>query len=179
MIQVQILVGDLHKGHLGSDDVIRGHQEVFANNSRMKRATDTGMVSLCSSCQDASPDMQHDLLGSTCDLTWPWPEVKFWPDPPRSPSTCFDAARREEHDGAWIKPLACLVQKLFAKNFFAKKGYFGVLWPLAAKPLTLAQIWWHIGERSAPELSNAFFRALLTRILSEIMVHFRKNMKFR
>ena len=67
MIQVQILVGDLHKGHLGSDDVIRGHQQVFANNSRLKRATDLGMVSLCSSCQDASPDMQHDLLRSTCD----------------------------------------------------------------------------------------------------------------
>ena len=55
MIQVQILVGDVHKAHLGSDDVIRGHQQIFVNNSRMKRATDTGMVSLSSSCQDASP----------------------------------------------------------------------------------------------------------------------------
>ena len=32
MIQVQILVGGLHKDHLGLDDVIRGHQQVFANN---------------------------------------------------------------------------------------------------------------------------------------------------
>ena len=80
IIQVQILVGDLHKGHLGSDDVIQGHQQFFfTNNSRMKKATDTGMISLCSSCQDESPDMQNDLLGSTCDLTWPWHEVKFWP----------------------------------------------------------------------------------------------------
>ena len=71
MIQVQILVGDLHKGHLGSDDVIRGHQEVFVNNLRMNRATDTGMVSFCSSCQDPSLDMQHDLLGSTWDLSRP------------------------------------------------------------------------------------------------------------
>ena len=69
MIQVQILVGDLYKGHLGSGDIIRVHKQVFANNSRMKRTTDTGMVSLCSSCQDASPDMQHNLLGSTSDLT--------------------------------------------------------------------------------------------------------------
>ena len=30
--------------------------------------------------------------------------------------TYFDAARREEHDGAKIIPLACLVQKLFTKN---------------------------------------------------------------
>ena len=68
MIQATILVGDLHKGRLGLDDVIQGHQEMFSNNSRLERATDMGQVSLCSSCQDASPDMQHDLLGSTCDL---------------------------------------------------------------------------------------------------------------
>ena len=69
MIQVQISVGDLHKGHLGSDDVIRGHQQVFANNSRLIEATDMGVVSLWSSCPDASTDMQSDLLGSKCDLT--------------------------------------------------------------------------------------------------------------
>ena len=69
MIQVQILVGDPHKGHLGSDDVIRGHEQVFADNSRLERATDMGVVSLCSSCQDASSDMQHGLLGPACDLT--------------------------------------------------------------------------------------------------------------
>ena len=74
MIQLQILVGDLHKGHLGPDDVIRGHQQLFANKSRLKWATDMGVVSLSFSCQDASLDMQHDLLGSTCVLlvilTW-------------------------------------------------------------------------------------------------------------
>ena len=32
MIQGQILVGDLHKGHLWSDNVIGGHQQVFAYN---------------------------------------------------------------------------------------------------------------------------------------------------
>ena len=47
MIQVRILVGDLHKDHLGSHDVIRCHQQVFANNSRLKRAIDMGLVSLC------------------------------------------------------------------------------------------------------------------------------------
>ena len=69
MIQVHILVGDIHEGHLEPDDVTRGHQQVFANNSRLKIVTDVGVVSLRSSCQDTSPDMQHDLLGSTCDLT--------------------------------------------------------------------------------------------------------------
>ena len=35
MIQLQILFGDLHKGHPGSDDLIQGHQQVFANKSRL------------------------------------------------------------------------------------------------------------------------------------------------
>ena len=47
MIQVQILVGDLHGGHLVSYDVIRGHQKVLANNSRLKSATDrAGLIVL-------------------------------------------------------------------------------------------------------------------------------------
>ena len=70
MILLQVLVGDLHEGHLGSDDVIRGHQQFFfTNNSRLKIATNMGLVSLCLFCQDASTDTQHDLLGSTRDLT--------------------------------------------------------------------------------------------------------------
>ena len=68
MIQVKILVGNLHRGHLGSYDVIRGHQQGFANNSRLKRARDMGLVSLCLYCHDASTDMQYDLRGSTFDL---------------------------------------------------------------------------------------------------------------
>ena len=63
MIQAKILVGDLRKGHLGSDDVIRGHQQVFANNSRLKKAIDMGVVSLCWSCQDAPPDINMTYLG--------------------------------------------------------------------------------------------------------------------
>ena len=68
MIQVQILVGDLHRDHLGSYDVIRGYQQILANNSRLKRARDVGIASLCLYCQDASIDMQHDLFGSAFDL---------------------------------------------------------------------------------------------------------------
>ena len=47
MIQVQTLVGDLHRGHLGSDDVIRGHQQVLDNNSPLKRSRDTLAWSHC------------------------------------------------------------------------------------------------------------------------------------
>ena len=63
MIQVQILVSDLHRGLLGSYDIIRGHQQVWANNSPLKGAKDIGVVSLCLYCHNASTDMQHDLLG--------------------------------------------------------------------------------------------------------------------
>ena len=45
MIQVQLLVSDLHRGHMGSYDVIRGHQPVLANALRLKRARDIGVVS--------------------------------------------------------------------------------------------------------------------------------------
>ena len=68
MIQVQILVGDLHRGRLGSYAVIRGQQQVLANNSRLKRAREMGVVSLCLYCYDASTNIQHDLFGSAFDL---------------------------------------------------------------------------------------------------------------
>ena len=80
MIQVQILVSDLDRGHLGSYDVIRSYQQALANTSRLKRATCMGVVSLCLYCHNESTDMQHELLGSTFDLRWPWPEVKYWPN---------------------------------------------------------------------------------------------------
>ena len=47
MTQVQILVGDLDRGYLGSYDVIRNSQQILANNSRLKRATGMGVVPLC------------------------------------------------------------------------------------------------------------------------------------
>ena len=52
MIQVQILVGDLYRGHLGTYDIIRGHQQVLVNNSRLKTAKDIGVVLLRLYCQD-------------------------------------------------------------------------------------------------------------------------------
>ena len=65
MIQLQISVGGIHIGHLGSLDVT----DFFFNSSRSKRVRDMGMVSLSLSCHDASTGMEYDPLGSTCDLT--------------------------------------------------------------------------------------------------------------
>ena len=124
MIHAQILVSDLHKGHLVSDDIIWAYQQIFADNSQLERATGMGLASLCSSYQGALPDMRHDLLGSTCDLKWSWPVLKFWPDLSRSTSICFDTPWWEERDGIRIMLLAFFIQKMFAED-----SYFDVLWP--------------------------------------------------
>ena len=174
MIQIQILVSDLHRVHLGSYDVFWG-QQVLANNSRLKRARDMGAFSLCLYCHDASIDMPHDLFGSAFDLRWPWPEVKYWHDLFKVTMLWFDAPWREEYADTLIKPLAFLVQKLFAKNDVGKNSYYGGFWSLARKQLVLAQIWWHASGRTAQELSNVVFLGLLTKIVSEIMAHFRRN----
>ena len=85
----------------------RGHQRVFAYSSRLKRATDMDMVPLCLSRRDASTDMQHDLLKSTCDLD---PRSNIDPGLSRPPCICFDGPCREKHDGgARIMPPAFLV----------------------------------------------------------------------
>ena len=55
-------------GHLRSlYDVIRSLY-IFANNFLWKRDRDMGRVPKCSSHQDASADMQHDLVRLLCDL---------------------------------------------------------------------------------------------------------------
>ena len=88
MIQVHISVGDLHRGHLGSSEVT--NRFLLIKNSRLKRDTDMGVVSLCLSCHDASTDVQHTYLGqhmpsrdldlrSKIDVTI------------QSPCICFDA----------------------------------------------------------------------------------------
>ena len=98
--------------------VNRGHQQVFVNSSRLRRSTDMGVVSLCLSRQDASTDMQHDLLRSACDLAL---RSNMDPDLLRSSCICIDAPFREEHDVARIMPLAFLVRKFFLQKMFLTK----------------------------------------------------------
>ena len=66
MIQVHILVRNLHRGHLASPEVINS----FFFNSRLKRAKDTGVLSLCLSRHDTSSDTQQNqvILGSSLEL---------------------------------------------------------------------------------------------------------------
>ena len=58
---------------------LQGHMRshsFFASNIWYNRDKALGMVPMCFSRTDAVTDMQHDLLGSSRDHTWPWPEVK-------------------------------------------------------------------------------------------------------
>ena len=113
MIHVQILGGDLHRGHLGSDDFTNRFLLITHDWKELQ----TWAWSHCACLVKA-----HGLIleESTCDLTWSWPEVKYWPDRSRPNGACFDALW-EKHDGARIRPLAYLVQKLFAKKHVCKK----------------------------------------------------------
>ena len=88
-----------------------------------------GKVSLSLSCHIKLTDRRHDILGP-CDLMWPWPKVRYWPDHPKWSCTHFEAPWRDEHDGGRIKPLAFLVQKLLP-NLLAKNSYFDVFIPSA------------------------------------------------
>ena len=121
IIQVHILVCDLDRGHLGSYDVIRSHQQVLANNSRLKRATGMGVVSLWLYCHNESTDMSMSYLGQ--HLTPRNLDLRSNIDLTILKSSCiwFDAPWREKHGSTRIKPIAFLVGKSFAKKCFWQK----------------------------------------------------------
>ena len=126
MIQAQILLGCYDRRYLESPEAT--NRSVPITHDWKK---DKAVVSLCLSYCDASTDLQHSLLGSKCNLTGLWSQLKCWPN--RSKSSCIscDELWREEHDEARNISPAFLVQKLFAKNF--KIGYFVLCLHLASK----------------------------------------------
>ena len=146
MTQGQVLTSDSAEVVWGH----RGHQQVFADNLRSRRARDMKVVSMCLSRQYASTDMQ---LGSSRDLDL---RSNFGLDLSRSCYTCFDASWRGKHDGVKIIALSFQTQKLL-KNCFAQKYRFDLSWPLTLKQLILGEIWRHLSERAFQELSFAFF----------------------
>ena len=116
MTQGQVLTSDPAKVVWGH----RGHQQVFADNLRLRRARDMKVVSMCLSRQYASTDMQ---LGSSRDLDL---RSNFDLDLSRSWYTCFDVSWRGKHDGVKIIALSFQTQKLSLKICFAQKCRF---WP--------------------------------------------------
>ena len=96
MTQGQVLTSDPAKVVWGH----RGHQQVFADNLRLRRAGDMKVVSMCLSRQYASTDMQ---FGSRRDLDL---RSNFDLDLSRSCYACFDASWRAKHYGVNIIALS-------------------------------------------------------------------------
>ena len=116
--------------YFGSFEVIWGEiRFFFVSNFWYNKNKALGMVPICFSRKDASIDIQYDLIGLTCDLTWPWLEVKFWYWPFKVHKYMF---RRVSTRGTRCcqnyVPIALLVLKGFAKK--CKKRYFDFNWRL-------------------------------------------------
>ena len=138
--------------------ITRDHQQIFANNSRLKRTRDMGKVSLCLSCHEASTDTQHDLRVLTYVTSQPLSCGQILTLLLNITRCSFEAPLTREmrwcpnYDASFLSPkVSC------AKNVFAKNRNFDVFWPLVPKSLMLAQNWWYVGERKVEEQSNSFF----------------------
>ena len=106
---------------------------------------------MCSVHHSTLTHMQHDPTWPLCDLDL---RSNFQVDLSRSRCICFDLSWCEKHDDGKIICLAVKMQKLYAKNVFAKNDLFLVWWPLEPKILILAQIWGHHVDRKLYSLSN-------------------------
>ena len=79
-----------------------------------------GWSQYVSLAQEASTDMQYDLLVTTRDLTWPWPKVIFWFWPFKVSMYIFRhvSTRRTRCYQNYVTIF--LSSKLFLKNHFRK-----------------------------------------------------------
>ena len=98
------LFGNICEDHQVSHEVTNTFLFV-ANNSRLKRASNIGIFSLCLSCPDASSAKQNTFLGH--HVTFTWGHLLTWTF--KLASICFDAPGREENNGPSIMLLACLL----------------------------------------------------------------------
>ena len=151
-IWVKICIAYPSKGHLRSP---RGHQPSFANNFWSKKYRDVGLVSVRSSCQGESNDMQYDPFRPSRDLGLTWPEVKLWPWPFK---VILYMVRRALTRQTRYYQICCSTFKI--KDFIVKKPFWKILefWPLEASILTWDKKWpkWFRND-----FSRAFERCLL------------------
>ena len=148
-----------------SCDIIKGHQNVFANSFAEKRATAPCMVSLCSAHQDASNDIHFDLevtlrsrdLRSPLDLDL---IISFY--------TYFDAYQREDLDGALNFALTQLVQSYWQKTpLFSSAAILTFLTPVTSF-FTWPKSDLSNNCRARPSVSNAVYRLSLACFVFEI-----------
>ena len=110
MIQLQILVGVLDIGHLGSPEVTNRFLLMTHDWTEQETRAWSHCACLvathrliCNMTYLGQYVTSHDL-DLRPNMTWLF----------KSPCMCFDESGREEHDGVRIMLLAFLVQKLFA-----------------------------------------------------------------
>ena len=113
MIQAQLLTSDLCKGHLRSSEVTNSFLSITFDREKIQLWAWSHCVCLVKAHRLICNMTYFDLFGSPRDLDL---RSNFPLDLSRSTCICFDASRREKHDGVKIIPLSFFVQKLFAKN---------------------------------------------------------------
>ena len=132
MIQVQLLASDPCKGHLRSSEVANTFLSITFDKKELQPCAWSHCVCLVKTHWLICNMTYFDLFGSQRDLDL---RSSFQLDLSRSTCMCFDASRREKHDGVKINFLSLLVQKLFEKNYFRQKRPF---WPfLSSGALTI------------------------------------------
>ena len=108
------------------------------------------MAPMCFSRLDTSTYMQYDLLAQTRDLTWPWPEVKFWNWPFLRSICTMCIFRHISTRGTWCcqnHVTSFLSSKVMCekKNIFTIKRDSHLSWPLyRSSPNILTG--WQIGH---------------------------------
>ena len=143
MIQVQILIGDLHKDYLGSPEVINSF---FANNVRLKGARDVGMVSLCLSCHDASNYMQHNYFCHHAGFTWAEVNVGLTFQDPRA---CFSPRLKKRNTSRPNYVAGFISSKVIWERIHTYQER--LFWPSYLGRL----IYWRFFKRTCIQISDA------------------------
>ena len=134
-----------------------------------------GKVPKCSSHQDASSDMQQDLLRSLCDLDLSWHGVKFTNSP-------FEVKKHISRSGLtrgtqWCpnhSPILCSSEVNDKK--FPKTRNFDLWWPLVSTHTIDRTAYLKVRiDSQGPWLSFGYFEILVACIVLEIFATFWEN----
>ena len=151
MTQVQILVGDLHRGHLGSTEVTNRFLLITYDWKELQTWTWSHCACLVEPHRLVS---NMTYLGQRVTLTWGQILTR-----PFKVTMCM-FQRTLPRGSRWCSNIAAslLSSKVMCKKKrFCQKQLLCHFWTLTPEPFMLAQIWWHVKERTAQKLANVFF----------------------
>ena len=143
MTQGQVLTSDPAKvvwGHWG-------HQQVFADNLRLRRARDMKVVSMCLSRQYTLRLICN--LGQAVTLTWGQILTLTFQ------GHAIHVSMRLDEANTMVSQLLLYHfnhRSYHGKTVSLKNAVFDLSWPLTLKRLILGEIWRHFSERAFQEL---------------------------